>query len=124
MNKLPLEIKVDNFEKAGTFLTEISKLTRQLGNLYIFRYLGTGIEQIIFTQILPRVIIICDDVNGALPVFWFEGFTAGNSKQFDGVVINDGILGLSPTRDGFRIGTNPIVNSPGGVTYKFMVLGQ
>jgi hypothetical protein len=117
MKKLPLDIhpeKID-FRKLFNYVNLLPKFQ-------ISSYIGTGIQQNIFTEISPKFVLIIDE-GSSIPVLWFDSFSTGKSKRVDGITITNGILGLSSTRDGFIVGVNALINT-NAITYKYLCLGE
>jgi len=100
-------------------------LFRNLGEKLVIKtgkYTGTGSALSVFVEINPLFIIVFDE-GSAVPVFWTSDSAATKSKQFDGTIFTDAILGPTDTRDGFKIGTNADVNTNTTV-YLYVVIGK
>ena len=85
-------------------------------------YVGTGATLNILTSFSPELVIITTD-SGVIPVLWQKNMPLTHSKQFDGVVLTNAILGLAPEKNGFQLGTNALVNSS-SIIYRWTAIGK
>jgi len=85
-------------------------------------YIGDGIhDRIIKTDLMPKIIIIFNITDDASPVIWLDVMLT-KSRMFDGTILIDGIMGLTPKKDGFIIGDSTYVNDP-MFSFYYAVLG-
>lgn len=93
-------------------------------NATVRTYIGDGTSNRIITiDIIPSFILIAGHGGDDTPIFWLSTFENNFSKDILGNLLLDGILGVTPKKDGFIIGNNSFVNFT-GETYSFMVLGN
>lgn len=112
---------IDSFQKFNFLGKRLFDFVNAKVNISTGSYTGDGVaERNIRVDIIPRCIIVLPN-NDDIAIIWIDGFVKPKSKQFDGVIITDGILGPNVKHDFFLIGT--AINIPGDI-YNWIVFGE